>query len=287
MRFVSAPNAHVLEDYLLRVCRGGQLGFASEHKFGKAIINDSVEGDIWDGNTNGNINYVYQISAITHYLSSSADNVTDRNAPITIIGVDTNGNYQTEVVILDGTNSQTQVATANTYFRIFRMFHSGSSGGLAGTPPLTGDIYASSINGDTLGGVPQTAANIKAKIIAGEEQTLMGLYTIPNGFTGFLLNFRFDTISGKSQTARIRVREFNAITGGLGSFRTQDFFDQALSQISLDLKLPPPIPSRSDFKITGQLDGPPASSVSGIFEILLVHNHWVTPQSFDKSVLSE
>jgi hypothetical protein len=43
--------------------------------------------------------------------------------------------------------------------------------------------------------VPQTASKIKAKIVLGNEQTLMCIYTIPAGRTGVCLHYS-GTVSG-------------------------------------------------------------------------------------------
>lgn len=260
------------DDLLLKVARGKVQGMALINKFGSGVVGTS-ETDIWDGATN----YVYQTAAVTLYLSSS--NAGDTSAPIVLEGLGTNGVYQTETKALDGSNSQTQVATANSYARLFRMYYAPTGGGWAGAADLAGDIYASSTNGDTTAGVPQTAADIKAKIIAGENQTLMALYTIPDGFTGLLLDFHFVTESTKVLTSRIRIREFGA------SFNTKEKFIATKPNIQDNIKLTDQIPSKSDIRATASVAAS-TGEVSATFDILLIDNDLVAALSFDPTIIT-
>lgn len=260
------------DDFLLKVARGKVQGMALINKFGHGVVGTN-ETDIWDGNTN----YVYPTAAVTLYLSSS--NAGDTSAPIVLEGLDTNGDYQTETKALDGSNSQTQVATANSYARLFRMYYAPTGGGWAGSADLAGDVYASSTNGDTTAGVPQTAADIKSKIIAGENQTLMALYTVPNGFTGFLLDLQFDTESTKILTSRIRVRVFGS------SSNTKEKFVATTPDIQEDIRLPAQIPSKADIRATASVAAS-TGEVSASFDIWLVDNNLVDELSFDATIIT-
>ena len=266
------------DDFLLRVARGQIRGMSLIHKFGHGL-SSTVETDIWDNAPN---NYVYLSSALTLHVSSSS--ALDTNAPITLEGCDLNGEFLTEIKSLDGTNSQTQVATVNEFLRIDRVFHKPTDGGLSGGTPLVGDVYVSIQNGDTIAGVPQTPSDIQAKILAGEDQTLMGLFSIYQGFTGFIINFQIRTASAKVLTARLRIRTFDEDTQSLATFRTQDFFEGGIETVDVPIKLAPQIPSRSDIKMTASMPSP-AVSVSTIFEVLLVDNDLVQTLSFDKTII--
>lgn len=260
------------DDFLLKVARGKVEGMTLVNKFGRGVVG-TTETDVWDGDTN----YVYSTAAVTLYLSSS--NAGDTSAPIVLEGVDTNGDYQTETRTLDGTNSQTQVASSNSYARLFRAYYAPTGGSWAGTADLAGDIYVSSTNGDTTAGVPNTAADIKAKIIAGENQTLMSLYTIPNGFTGFLLDFHFITESTKVLTSRIRMREFGS------SFNTKELFIGTEPNIQNDIQLPTQIPGKSDIKVTASVAAA-TGEVAATFDILMVDDDLVSALSFDSTIIS-
>lgn len=260
------------DDFLLKVARGKVPGMSLIHKFGKGTVSTS-ETDLWDGSAN----YVYLTAAVTLYLSSS--NAGDTSAPIVIEGLDANGDYQTETVTLDGANSQTQVATANSYARIFRGYYAPTGGGWAGAASLSGDVYASSTNGDTTAGVPNTAADIKMKILQGENQTLMSAYTIPDGFTGFLLSFQFTAETAKALTSRVRIRPFGA------AFRTNDCYSGIDPTISESIRLPWQISGKSDIKLTANV-GAATAAVSGSFEVLLVDDNLVSALSFDKTIIT-
>lgn len=260
------------DDFLLKVARGKIQGMTLINKFGHGVVG-TTETDIWDGDAN----YVYQTAAVTLYLSSS--NAGDTSEPIVIEGVDTNGDYQTETKALDGSNAQTQVASANSYARVFRMYYNPTGGSWTGTADLAGDIYASVTNGDTTAGVPQTAADIKAKIQAGENQTLMGLYTIPNGFTGFLLDFHYVSESTKILTSRLRVREFGS------SFNTKERFVGTKPEVQDDIRLPAQIPGKSDIKATASVSAS-TGEVSVAFDLLMVDDNLVSALSFDATIIT-
>jgi len=74
------------------------------------------------------------------------------------------------------TNGVTNVATANDYKRIFRArtFVSGSGNEAAGIITITAD----------------TDATVTAQIINGNNQTMMCIYTVPVGKTGYLMSWR-------------------------------------------------------------------------------------------------
>jgi len=91
-------------------------------------------------------------------------------ATVVVSGLDSNWEFQNEVVVLNGT---TAVDLANTYIRMNRMsvITAGTTGGAEGT-------IVCRIDG---------AGTTAAVIDNGNNQTLMAVYTIPNGRTGYLL----------------------------------------------------------------------------------------------------
>jgi hypothetical protein len=147
-----------------------------EHKFGHnpAILNTATE-DIWG--QGGDL--VYLTADTAHWISSS-DN--DDDEEITIIGQNNAGVEVTQTIDLTG---QTPAPLATDMELIYRAFNSDST-------VLEGDIYI--FTTDTLtAGVPDTAADIKAKIQVGFGQTLMTHYRIPAGKTGFMESWEYST----------------------------------------------------------------------------------------------
>lgn len=166
------PEYIFSEGFLLAVQMGRVKGFSAIDKFGVnlSITPATDPEDIWE--FGGTYNYDANNTAPIKYLSSAS--ATDIQ-PITVVGLDINGN---EVIQTKALNGQTNVLLDTPLWRVYRMFNNG-------TTSLTGMVYCHTDNNPTAG-VPLTA-NVRAIIDDGHNQTLMALYTIPKGKVGFLM----------------------------------------------------------------------------------------------------
>ena len=165
------------EPFELQVARGQIAYHKSIYKFGNnPVVADSIE-TIWP---QGGL-YSYLSAATVLKVSSSSANDTSAGTgarTVELFGLDGDYNEISEVVTLSG---QTAVNTTQSYLRINRMVvrSAGSGGANAGI------IYAGT--GTVTTGVP---ANIYATINGdGTNQTLMALWTIPAGYTGYLMQY--------------------------------------------------------------------------------------------------
>ena len=162
-------------------------------------------------------------------------------------GLDDNYDTQCEFIITNGTSN---VATANTYRRINRMTMvlAGSGGVAAGNIQLTA----------------QTDATVTAEIAAGSTSTLMAIYTIPNGQTGFLTSI---ATSKRDKTGNITVGLFLREQGGDWTERATSATAETVVQLSSDLSSP--ILEKTDVKLTvsATVNG---TQVDGGFTILLI-----------------
>lgn len=134
-------------------------------KFGSNSAVGTGEETIWD---QGGL-YNYLTTAATLKVSSSASG--DNNTNVVITGLNEDYEEVTETIALAG---QTPVDTTETYIRVYRAH-------VADGDTINGDIYVGS--GTVTSGVP---ANKYAKIIAGQNQTLMAVYTVPAGHKLYL-----------------------------------------------------------------------------------------------------
>lgn len=152
---------------------GGMLRRAYIHKFGH---NGSV-GTSWETIWESGGKYTYLSSASKLKISSGSNN-DDFTGPgartIQIYGLDADYNEVAEVVDMDG---QSPVETVNEYLRNFRMIVRSAGG----SDINQGTLYAGT--GDVTTGVPEV---IYSTVGNGLGQTLMALYTIPAGKTGYL-----------------------------------------------------------------------------------------------------
>jgi hypothetical protein len=175
--YSSISRFGLTEPFNLQVARGQIAYHESIYKFGNnPEVGDSIE-TVWP---QGGL-YSYLSAATVLKVSSSSTNDTSAGTgarTVELFGLDGDYNEISEVVTLNG---QTAVNTTLSYLRINRMIvrSAGSGGANAGI------IYAGT--GTVTTGVP---ANIYATINGdGTNQTLMALWTIPAGYTGYLMQY--------------------------------------------------------------------------------------------------
>ena len=175
--YSSISRFGLTEPFNLQVARG-QIGYhESIYKFGNnPEVADSVE-TVWP--QGGLYSYLTSASVLKVSSSSTDDASAGTGArTVQLFGLDGDYNEISEVVTLNG---QTAVNTTQSYLRINRMIvrSAGSGGANAGI------IYAGT--GTVTTGVP---ANIYATVNGdGTNQTLMALWTVPAGYTGYLMQY--------------------------------------------------------------------------------------------------
>jgi len=205
--------------YFLQVSRGLIAGHKRVFKFGfNGDIDTNIE-DIWDG---GGV-YTYQSSAVAMTVTSGGG-ATDNGVQVTVQGLDASYNEVSEAVTLAGSGTAT---TTQTYLRVYRAFVSGSQ-------EPTGDITIA--NGGTT----------YAKVLDGEHQTLMALWTVPAGYTAYLLQTditAFTEQNNKFAVVWVQTRELD------GVFRTQDKFALVENTHHQQYQVPLPIPEKTDIRV--------------------------------------
>ncbi|MCP5059567.1 MAG: hypothetical protein GY937_22920 [bacterium] len=149
------------------VAAGKVSGWGPLNKFGYNQATGETEEDI--ASAGGSL--AWQAAAAAHDIKSSdAADTNDSGTgarTVQVWGLDANYDEQTEIVELDGT---TDVATASTYIRLFRMkvLTAGSGATAAGT--ITADV----------------SATVHATITIGDNQTNQVGWTVPNGKTAYI-----------------------------------------------------------------------------------------------------
>ena len=249
---VGSANPMPIWDMLLEISKGTLSGHSHIHKFGENPDIDQTVEDIWNqGGT-----YTFMTVASTLYISSSAGG---DNQVYEVQGLDADWNEQTVNVTANG---NTFVALAGTWRRVFRVINRGATDN-------AGDIYISDNNTDAGGdGVPDTASNIKAKIDIGDNQTLMAIYTIPNGKTGYLCSW-FASLSKKqavSSIINLKVRE----EGGVFIVKERlAITSTGTSHMQHFISVPEEVPAKSDILITADSSANDVG-ISGGFDLILI-----------------
>jgi len=233
-----------LEDEKIKVSRGMVKGASFIHKFGAVpSLATNTTGTIWDKNDTVYPWSAWATAGIVNIDSSSASDV---GKSVTIVGLDENYNQISETIVLA---SQTNNNSSNSFIRVFRSFVSD------------GETNVGQIS------IQRNTTDV-AVISAGYGQTLMAVYTVPAGYTGYLYKGTCSAQSSADGTGNMFVRYF-----GQSSFRIGHSFEVSGSggQYIYDFSFPIPIPEKSDIdvRITTRSNN---GRYTAAFDLLLVQN---------------
>lgn len=230
------------EPFELQISRGQISWHNRLLKFGNNPLINEIEETVWEG---GGI-YVYPASAITLTATSSAG-ATDSGVVMSVSGLDADYNPISETIVLSGSGTAT---TTKQFFRVNRSFVTGSKG-------LTGTVSF------TNGGITYATVN-------GDNQTLMSLWTVPAGYTAYLLQTDV-TVLTEANNKFGTIRFVTRLPGSV--FRTQDLFSAQNSNVTRTYSLPLPILEKTDieFRAVGS-SANSALHVSATFELIYIKN---------------
>jgi len=252
-------------DSNLEIARGNISNMTFIHKFGRTPDFDKGDGEVtvWDGADDSTADQmVYQFSStadIDSLVSSNAGDTQD----IEVQGLDTNFDLVTQTITLNG---QTRVALTTDLIRVFRLKNVGST-------DIAGNVYCY-VDSSITSGVPDDSTKIRAMINDGNNQTLMAVYTIPNGKTGYMGSF-YASVAGPKKSSNyiiklkarptgevFQLKNVNAISD-TGNSHMQHFYNQ-----------PEVFAAKTDIIITAEItaSGITAAAVSAGFDIILVDN---------------
>jgi hypothetical protein len=149
---------------------GNIAGVSTVNKFGRATaITTGNVWEVWDGNSA----YSYPTTATITKLVQATDQVgTDANATIEIQGLDANWALVTQTADLNGADTTTEVTLGTPLIRVFRM------------KCLENIVLADDVSCVATGG-----GAIYSTITAGNNQTLMAIYTVPVNKTAYVTNY--------------------------------------------------------------------------------------------------
>ena len=259
--FRSITQIGTSEPFELQVARGQISGHYGLFKFGNnAIVGDSLE-TIWA--EGGLYSYLTAATVLTVSSSSTDDTSAGTGArTVQLYGLDGDYNEINELVTLNG---QTPVNTTQSFLRINRMVvrSAGSGGANAGI------IYAGT--GTVTTGVP---ANVYASIngVTGANQSLMALWTVPAGYTAYLL--QYDVSNGtSSQTPAVcklilSVRPYGEV------FQSKDVKSLTTGMhIEETFAIPQKFTEKSDIEVRAISSSASVSfDISAAFEIVYIKN---------------
>lgn len=244
-----------VEPFELQVARGQIAWHRAITVFGYNPDVDTTEVVVWPDGTSVGIQHP---AATLKVSSSSTDDAAAGTGARTVViyGLDGDHNEISETVTLNG---QTEVATTKSYTHVNSMsvLTVGSGGANAGV------VYVGS--GTVTSGVPATIFNL---INTGYNSSTTAAYTIPAGYTGYIVNggIGCGQPSGSSGvTGKLVVIDPNQIMRTIAVNAMNNGFS------SYDFKLPIAVPEM--YTIEARAFGASVNNlVSAYFQIILVKN---------------
>lgn len=177
------------EDFLFKVARGEVEGAFLVHKFGR---NENVKTNIVPVSIGGNYRTPTTAIQLKVNSSSSLDTAAGVGArTLKIIGLNSTGDEISEELTLNGTSDS--ALSTKSYIRLYRAYvlDSGSYANQT-TPSQRGRLTIRDANG-----LHWTAINL-ADTNFGVSQTQIGIYSIPRGFTCYLLSKEMSVDTNKA-----------------------------------------------------------------------------------------
>jgi hypothetical protein len=230
----------------LAIAKGGSNGYSFIHKFGANfdIDNNSEPETVW---TAGGL-YPWSALNTAQVLYLLSDDAADTGS-VEIQGLDADYNPISEEIDLTGTVA---VTTTNSYLRVYRMIYTGAEAGNAGT--ITARITSSS-------------GTVVAQIEENLSQALMCIYTVPAGYTAFIMAGDFSVQKAKDAQILFMVRPF-----GKQNFRISHMAEVFESTYRYDFPIPLPLPEKTDLEVRADKVETNNTRVTSNFTMVLVKN---------------
>jgi len=216
------------------IASGDVSGYSHINKFGYSNDISSLS-TIWDESN------IYTYSSSAGAVTATSSSSDDDGAVIEIQGLDANYDLVTYDLTLGSTGAN--------LLRIFRARLKTPATG------ETSNVGIISIN---------IAGSLRAKILAGNGQTLMAVYTIPAGKTGYLLNITLSVDKNVDVIFKLFAREIDGpfnLKGQFGTFGTP-----------IDHNYPVPLKFTEKTDIEIQADAGNTCGGGATFDLILVDN---------------
>ena len=237
---VSLHRDRITEDVFFDIARGCYRNASHIHKFGaNPSVNKSTTPEtVW---SSGGL-YPWDSLNAASVLVCASTSASDAGT-LTVIGLDADWNDISEEVTLTGTVGAT---TTNTFIRVFRLQYQN---GLAAN---VGDITA------------KVSTVVVGHITATFGQSLVSIYSVPAGYTGYLLTSKASVQKNKNAQVQMVGRQFG------GSFQIGHIGEVSDSSYDYDFKVPLVFPEKSDIEIRVSQAETNGTRVTASFDMVLV-----------------
>ena len=226
----------IMTPYLIGIAQGLVSGTSSINKFGyRGSIPNSYQ-TIWDGAAD------YAYAAAGTVLAVADDTVSDNNGTVEVQGLDQNYALITETLTIGG------AASSNQFLRVFRARMITSNTGTTNVDEIR----------------IKRATTDLAIILAAAGQTLMSLYTIPAGKTGYLIRLQGNVDANNDALFRLISRPLN------GSFNVKGQFGVFASGFTVDYPIPLVFTEKTDLQVVAKSQNNVGGGAS--FDLILKDN---------------
>jgi zona occludens toxin (predicted ATPase) len=235
--------SHYMEgDLALNIARGLTRSIP-EHKFGAVpAMSQNETGTVWDVN---DTLYPWSAFDTAGVLTIPAVNASDNGSTVTVFGLDENYALQTEEFVASSSGTTTGT---KTFKRVYRAFFTDEGSTNVGNIDV------------------QRAGTTVLRITAGKAQTLMAVYTVPAGYTAYLMKGAMSCQAGADATGNMFVRYADQ-----NSFRIGHTFEVSGTggEYVYDFSVPIAIPEKSDIDIRATVRSNNAR-LTAAFDMILI-----------------
>jgi hypothetical protein len=237
-----SSSQHKDMPWKLRVARGeAETSYINKFGHNEEIDTNTTPEDVW---SHGGV-YTFTADGGAPYFISSSNALDTQVIALQCLTEDASGNWNVEnvTVTLQGlTKVPIAFPSGDDPVRFYRGFN------VNGTD-LVGDVHI--YEDDTLtAGVPDTDSKVRGGIRAGDNQTEMCIYTVPSGFIGYFMQ-GYVSLSSGVRSASMEFTYSIRVHGGVFRVTGRTSLDSAGSgSWQYEYAVPPPLPAKTDVKIT-------------------------------------
>lgn len=231
-----ANNKTLFEAVVVAPFVSAGLPAGQEHinKFGYTGTDVNGTATVWDGDATSAL-YPYPAAGLVSITSTSG---SDTGEAVEVQGLDGDYNQIVETINVGSTGT-------TTFSRVFR---------------------ARKVDAVNVGTVSiNVGGSLAAQILPGNAQTLMAVYTIPAGKTGYLVKFQGSSDKSTAVKFKLFCRTFGGVFNLKGQWGTQGG-----NVVTYDYPIPLTFEEKSDIKI--DVETAANCGCGAIFDILLVDN---------------
>lgn len=226
----------IMTPYLIGIAQGLISGTSSVNKFGYRASIPSSYQTIWDGTAD------YAYAAAGTVLAVADNTGSDNNGTVEVQGLDQNYALVTETLTIGG------AASSNQFLRVFR------------ARMITANTGTTNVDEVRI----KRATTDLAIILAAAGQTLMSLYTIPAGKTGYLIRLQGNVDANNDALFRLISKPLN------GSFNVKGQFGVFASGFTVDYPIPLVFTEKTDLQVVAKSQNNVGGGAS--FDLILKDN---------------